>query len=399
MEHVERTISRRSLIAGSAAVTAGLVAAPAAQASGRAAGSQGGGHGVYAQRAQESYAALQRYFYDPAHSLYLEEYPRSGGNPWSYVWPFSQAMIATQVMAGIPVVGDRFTGAVADRYRALELYWNGGTEPPGYDSYVRPPLGHGGDKFYDDNEWNALGLIQRHYMTDGGDQAALDRAAEIFDLVVFGWDTDPNHPCPGGVFWTQADWSSDRNTVSNGPGAEVGLHLYLITGDEYYLDWASRMYEWVRGCLLAPNGLYWDNIRLDGSIWEAQFSYNQGVMIGAGVLLYRATGAKQYLDQARATAAAALSHYAEDERYFTQPARFHAILFSNLLQLDVIVHDPAYRAAMDWYATRSRDRFLDTETGLYRFTGSDPVQLLEQAGMIRIEGMLAWRSRDYPKLT
>ncbi|WP_091672135.1 glycoside hydrolase family 76 protein [Amycolatopsis marina] len=399
MDHIRRDISRRALIAGGAAVTAGLVAAPSALASDGTGGSGGAGRGLYARRAQETYMALQRHFYDPERSLYLEEYPRTGGNPWSYVWPFSQAMIATQVLAGLPAVGHRYAGDVADRYRALELYWNDTTEPPGYDSYLRPPLGQGGDKFYDDNEWNALGLIQRHYMTEGGDQAALDRAAEIFDLVVFGWDTDPDHPCPGGVFWTQADWSTDRNTVSNGPGAEVGLHLYLITGDEYYLDWALRMYEWVRGCLLAPNGLYWDNIRLDGSIWEAQFSYNQGVMIGAGVLLYRATGEVRYLEQARSTASTALAYYAENERYFAQPARFHAIFFSNLLQLDVIAHDPAYRAAMHWYAAESRARFRSTETGLYRFTGAEPVQLLEQAGMVRIEGMLGWSRRDYPKLT
>lgn len=394
MEHARRTVSRRTALAGGAAAAAGLLVAPAASAA-----VDGRGRGLYARRSQETYAALQRYFYDPQTSLYLEEYPRQSDNPWSYVWPFSQAMVATQVMSGIPAVGRHYSADVTDRYRALELYWNSGTEPTGYDSYLRPPLGQGGDKFYDDNEWNALGFIQRHYMTPGGDQAALDRAAEIFDLVVHGWDDDPDHPCPGGVFWTQADWSTDRNTISNGPGAEVGLHLYLHTGDRYYLDWALRMYEWVRACLLAPNGLYWDNIRLDGSIWEAQFSYNQGVMIGAGVLLYRATGERKYLEQAEETAVKALEYYAEDERYFTQPARFHAIFFSNLLQLDAVRHDPAYRKAMHWYAGESRARFLDERTGLYRFTDDDHVLLLEQAGMVRIEGMLAWLPRDYAELT
>lgn len=65
----------------------------------------------------------------------------------------------------------------------------------------------------------------------------------------------------------------------------------------------------------------------------------------------------------------------------------------------VIAPDPGYREAMHWYATESRARYLDTESGLYRFAGPDPVQLLEQAGMVRIEGMLAWLPRDYPKLT
>lgn len=80
MEHDHRSISRRALMVGGVAVTAGLVAAPSALAAGTAgaAGSEGAGRGVYAERAQETYRALQRYFYDPETSLYLEEYPRRG---------------------------------------------------------------------------------------------------------------------------------------------------------------------------------------------------------------------------------------------------------------------------------------------------------------------------------
>ncbi|WP_019819538.1 glycoside hydrolase family 76 protein [Saccharomonospora saliphila] len=398
MRYHSRSVSRRHLLVGTAATTAGLVAVPplAFAREGVAAGAD---QGLHARRAREAYAALQRCFHDERSGLYRETYPPTGEHPWSYVWPFSQALVATQVLAGIRGQHHRYATDVADRYAALEAYWNDETDPPGYDSYVRPPLGHGGDKFYDDNEWNALAFLQRHYLTPGGDQDAVARAAEIFDLVVHGWDTDPDHPCPGGVFWTQAEWSTDRNTVSTAPGAQVGLHLYLLTGERYYLDWALRMYEWVRGCLLAPNGLYWDNIRLDGSIWKAQFSYNQGVMIGAGTLLFRATGDETYLDQAAETARRALAHYAENDRYFTQPARFHAIFFANLLQLGVCDPDPAFREAMRTYAERARDRFHDPNTGLYHFTGDDPVLLLEQAGMVRIEAMLAWHPHDHALLT
>ena len=390
----QRAFTRRVALAGGlAAVTAvpGLVAAPEARA-------ESAERGRYAERAEASYAALQRYFYDPATSFYLETYPNTEDNPWSYVWPFSQALLATQAVTGIPEVGRHYRADLADRYTAMEAYWNSTTTPPGYDSYLRPPLGQGGDKFYDDNEWIALAFLQRHYLARGG-AADMRRAAEIFDLVVFGWDTDPSHPCPGGVFWTQAPWSRDRNTVSNAPGAQVGLHLYLATRRPYYLEWSTRMYDWVRTNMLAPNGLYWDHVDLAGTINKVQWSYNQGVMIGAGALLYQATGRRHYLDEARDTATRALAYYAENERYFTQPARFHAIFFANLLRLSTLAPDPAYRAAMEWYADEARRRFRDPATGLYRFEGTNPVTLLEQSGMIRIEAMLAWKPRDYPKLT
>jgi predicted alpha-1,6-mannanase (GH76 family) len=365
--------------------------------SARAAAPSGGS--IYASRAQATYAALQRYFYDPATSFYLQTYPRTGANPWSYVWPFTQAMCATQVMAGLPAIGRRYRRDVLDRYRALDAYWNIQTTPPRHDSYLVPPYGQGGTTFYDDNEWIALGFLQRHTMARNGDSAALRRAGQIFDLVIAAWDTDPDHPDPGGVFWSQNPANGNRNTVSNAPGAEVGLHLYLATREPRYLEWSIRMYEWVRHNMLASNGLYWDHIDLAGTVDTTQWSYNQGVMIGAGLLLYRATGKPSYLSDARDTAAAALTYYADDERYFTQPAQFNAIFFSNLLQLWVDDPDPAYRRAMRWYADESYRRFHDPVSGLYRFNGTNPVPLLDQAAMARIEGMLAWTPNNYRTLT
>ncbi|GAA2107315.1 glycoside hydrolase family 76 protein [Actinomadura alba] len=359
-----------------------------------------------AARAEASYRAMRR-FLETDRGLYLETSPRAeGGNPYSYVWPYSQAMAGALTMAGLRD-GRRYAGDVADRLRALELYWNPETDPPGYDSYVRPPLGQGGDKFYDDNEWIGLALVQHHKRT--GDAAALARAERIFDLVVHGWDTDPSNPCPGGVFWTQAPWSQDRNTVSNGPGAELGLHLYLLTKRPEYLAWAKRMFDWTNACMLAPNGLYWDHIDLAGRIDTTQWSYNQGVMLGSAALLYKATGDHRYLDRARDIATAAIAFYSEDDRWFTQPARFNAIFFKNLLILDGVAPGPSHRRVMKEYAdrvwTEVRDPrtgifpVRDLESGLFDFSGGgDQVTLLEQAAMVQIYGLLGWSPRDYPLL-
>ena len=249
-------------------------------------------------RASASYDALQKYFYENDGSyLYHEQYPvASGDNAYSYEWSFSQAHIATIDLSNLPGESGRLYGnAVKDRWQGQERYWNttGATGLPGYDSYPRPPYGNGGDKFYDDNEWVGLAAIQLYKMT--GDQTALERAKQIFSLVVSGWDTDSTHPAPGGVFWTQASWSTDRNTVSNMPGAELGLRLYQLTGNSYYFTWAQKMYNWVNTYLLAPNGLYWDHIDLAGNIEKTQWSYNQGVPIGVNVLFYQVTGDITYL--------------------------------------------------------------------------------------------------------
>ncbi|HEY9334886.1 MAG TPA: glycoside hydrolase family 76 protein [Kribbella sp.] len=355
------------------------------------AGESAGTDPTAAARARASYDAINTYF-DAGKGLLLEDYPRTGSNPYSYVWPYSQAAIAAENLAGVPGAG-RAGAAEADRrLAAYEFYWNAGTTPTGYDSYVRPPNGQGGDKFYDDNEWIGLNLIQRFKRT--GDRAALARAKEIFALVVHGWDTDPAHPCAGGVYWTQAPWSQDRNTVSNGPGAELGAHLYLLTRDKSYLTWAQRMYQWAQTCMLAPNGLYWDHIDLAGTIEKTQWSYNQGVMLGAGVLLFKATGDARYLRDAKSVANASLAFYNTPEILAKNGAAFNSIWFKNLLILDSVAPDPRYREAMQSYADYNWNTTRDPATNLYKFHDGS-VELLQQSGITQIHALLAWPRSQY----
>ena len=348
---------------------------------------------VSIDRATASYEAMQNYlFVDDGSSLYLERFPLAEEDrQYSYEWPFSQAHIATLDLAGIEgKTGQQFEDDLADRGVGQEQYWNaagGTTGLPGYDSYPRAPFGDGGDMFYDDNEWVALAKVQQYLMN--GDKAALERAKEIFELVDSGWDTDPSHPAPGGVFWTQAPWSTDRNTVSTMPGAQLGARLYEITGDKHYLDTALKYVEWTDEYLLAPNNLYWDNIKLDGSIDKTQWSYNQGVPIGTYALLYQATGDKAYLNKAKAIAEASYSYYVEEGRLLGQPAYFNSIYFKNLLLLESITGGTNYRGAMQDYADTVWNEVRDSDTGLFAF-GDDETELLEQAAMVQIYATLAW---------
>lgn len=351
-------------------------------------------------RALASYGALQKYFYlQDGSSLYLEEYPsQSGDNPYSYEWPFSQAYIATLDLSALPgEAGRNFRCALADREIGQERYWNttGATGLPGYDSYVRPPYGNGGDKFYDDNSWVGQAKIQQYLTT--GDQNALERAKQLFALIISGWDTNTTHADPGGVFWTQASWSHDRNTVSNMPPAEFGLRLYQITDEQFYFDWAKRMYDWTSTYLQTPEGLYWDHVDLQGNIEKTIWSYNQGVPVGVNVLLYRITGDDSYLHEAERIAQAALTYYGPSGLY-NQPAYFNSIFFKNLLLLQSVDHNQDYVNAMQTYADSVWQNNLDTSTGLFHFNNSAQTQLLEQAAMIQIYAILSWNPSAYHNL-
>jgi uncharacterized protein YyaL (SSP411 family) len=349
-------------------------------------------------RARASYDTMQQYFYvNDGSYLYHQQYPvAQGDNPYSDEWPFSQVHIATIDFANLPGnAGGHYWDALKDRWLGQERYWDttGATGLPGYDSYPLPPYGNGGDKFYDDNEWVGLAAIQLYKMT--GEQIVLERAKQIFSLVVSGWDTDTSHVDPGGVFWTQALWSRNRNTTSNMPGAELGLRLYQLTGDQYYFDWAQKMYEWTNMYLLAPNGLYWNHIDLMGTIDKTQWSYNQGVPVGVNVLFYEVTGDITYLRRAENIANAALNYYSTDKNLYLQPPYFNSIFFKNLLLLQSVDQDQRYVTTMQDYADQVWNTYRDATTGLFYFNGSQSTQLLEQAAMTQIYAVLEWSSLQY----
>lgn len=357
-----------------------------------------------AVRAEAAYEALQKYFYQEESGLYLEQYPKQeNDNPYSYVWPFSQALAATIDLSGIrkAQIGKQYTDDVEDRFDALEHYWNPDTQPVGYDSYVRAPYGDGGDHFYDDNEWIGLEMVQHYRMT--GDETALERARQIFDLVVYGWDDDESHPCPGGVFWTQASWNNDRNTVSTAPGAELGLHLYQLTNDtdkqEYYLNWSKKMYNWVNECMRTPNGLYWDHIDLEGNITEWIFTYNQGTMLGASVLLYEITGDVSYLNRAKDIADTAIDYFGQNDRLYEEDLDFTSIFFKNILLLQNVDYDPKYTHIMEKFADRIWEEDRDPKTNIIkRGDPGSPTHLLRQSAFVQINASLAWVKADFDNL-
>ncbi|MEV6172231.1 glycoside hydrolase family 76 protein [Streptomyces sp. NPDC051954] len=349
-------------------------------------------------RARAAYAALERHLgTSDGSGLVREQYPAAPDDrPYSYEWPFSQVHIAALDLAAVDTAYESHLTACA---KAQEHYWNAGggtTGLPGYDSYPRAPYGSGGDMFYDDNEWVGLAKVQRHLQT--GDPAALARAKEIFELVSSGWDTDPSHAAPGGVFWTQATWSHDRNTVSNMPGAQLALRLHLITGEGGYLDWARRFYDWTNTHLQSPGGLYWDHLDLQGTIEKTVWSYNQGVPVGVNVLLHRATRERVHLRRAERIAEAAYAYYVEQGRLFSQPVFFNSIFFKNLLLLESVTGGSRYHRAMSDYADQVWSTMRDPATGLVHFNSSGGTEAIQQAAFAQLYAVLAWPRALWPTL-
>jgi hypothetical protein len=367
---------------GALAITVPATAAPATAASPHALISDRRAE-VNKHRAVSAYRAMQKRYYIDRKELYR-------GDPYANAWPYGQALAATISVASLPGMRSGFRKDVRARLRGLEAYADRRSPPPaGYLSKVGPPHGRGGDRYVDDNLWFGIELARVQHVLG---LPTLDKAKRVFAMATSYWDVRPQVPCPGGLFWAPLI-SGDRNTVSNAPAAQLGAQLYLRTGQPFYLTQAKRAYEWVRGCLLTPSGLYYDHIDRRGRIDTAQWTYNQGTMIGAGVLLYQATKDRGYLDQARLTAEAALRTY-QRKTLDSQPDFFTAIYIRNLLLLGSTIGDPRYRDFAQWFAASEWRDGRDHRNGL--FTGRrGGERLLDQAGMVQVYGMLVAGPQTY----
>ncbi len=352
------------------------------------------GRAVAERRARSCLRAVTaRRLYSGRHGLFGSRRPL-GGRHYESLWPFANAWAAACTLAALPGDTGQEAAALLPRLRhGLDAYRRPGTpDGParpdrvpagGFESQVVPPLGRGGDVFYDDNAWIGLAAVAHCERT--GDPAALQLAGDLLTSTTAGWSDHTGWACPGGIRWKPSPDTTSRNTCANAPVAELALRVHRRTGDPAALEWGVRLYRWVRGALLGPDDLYADRIDPRGRLERTTWSYNQGAMVGAGVLLYEATGDPAYLEQAAATADAALGHFFGAALESQGPA-FNAIYFRNLWLLGRHRPDPRITRAAAAYAEGMWRRRRSSRTGLFTGGGSP---LNRSAPMMALFALLA----------
>ncbi|WP_170289604.1 glycoside hydrolase family 76 protein [Nesterenkonia halophila] len=338
---------------------------------------------------------MQRHMYLPEVGLHLEE-QGDAGDPYAFVWSAREATAATADIGA----------SLSDGFAALEKYWD--DRRGAYASYPMPPFGEGGDAYFDDNAVIGLEQVRRFRMT--GEPEALAAAVRIFEFLPRAWDTDESLEHPGGMHWVDAEWNPHRGATNvTSLTSELAAHLYELTGEQQYLDWARRTWSWVYRALRRGPGLYANSIDVDETVNETLWSYNSGAMVGAAVLLHRVTGEESYLEVAAEDVRGALDHWGRMQNLYPQPVIFNAILFANLLLCSTAkpevlseVHD-----VMERYARRVWERNRDDSTGLFSFQSGgggapDPSatpQTLHQAGAVQVFSLLTWHPKDFRHVT
>jgi predicted alpha-1,6-mannanase (GH76 family) len=225
-----------------------------------------------------------------------------------------------------------------------------------YHSHIRNTFEKNKDKnfinkwFYDDDGWWALTWIKAYDLT--GETQYLDMAKTIFNDMKQGWDST----CGGGIWWKKR--GIYKNAITNELFLSVAARLHLRTpgdkGPGSYLDWAQRTWRWFKDSgMINSNNLVNDgldsNCKNNGkTIW----SYNQGVILGGLVDLYKITNDSSLLIQAEAIADATtrklapkgiLQELCEPSNCGVDVPQFKGVFIRNLHYLYEITNKPAYK--------------------------------------------------------
>lgn len=240
---------------------------------------------LWQERAEEAQLELSSSFWDEKRGLFSNAAPciaQLCTDPFNYWWLAHAVDVLTD---GYERTGDeRYTEQLAKLYQGL-LDRNAGAMINDY---------------YDDMEWMALAWLRAYDATK--DERYKQASLELWGEIKGGW----NDAMGGGIAWRK-EQTDYKNTPANAPAAILAARLYGHFHNEEDLDWAKKIYDWQKKTLVDPDtGLVWDGINRtgDGNIdKEWKFTYGQGVYIGAGVELYRATEDQAFLEDARQTAA------------------------------------------------------------------------------------------------
>lgn len=232
--------------------------------------------------ATKAFEAFNQYFYDTDARLYYRTTKRI-----ELAEGWTQAIFWDIVM-------DAYLRTKSPEYLDLlkEVYEGGNNA---YSNFNWHDVKTVNDFIYDDMMWWIIALARGYEIT--ADQEYLDKAIDGFNFV---WE-EAFDPVDGGMLWS---WKVEgKNACINYPTVIGAMYLYKITGEDAYLAKAKNIYSWSHKNLFeSTTGRVADHIVGNHPPGFEDYTYNQGVCIGAAVMLYSVTGSQSYLSDARLAA-------------------------------------------------------------------------------------------------
>ncbi len=258
----------------------------------------------------------------------------------AFLWPYSGALSAAAAQYEAKPSRRKLKEIRTFISKGLDQYLDSARTPTAYASYT--PSSPAPDRFYDDNIWLGIDFVDLY--STSGSKDFLHCAEGIWAFLLSGRDSVQGD----GIYWCEQRKDS-KNTCSNAPAAVFALKLYKATRNDKYLRAGKELYAWTRKHLYDnEEHLYSDNIKLDGRIDRAKFSYNSGQMLQSAAMLYTITGEEHYLSEADTLATACAKRFFKHRgndgglQVEMHDVWFDAVLMRGFLEHYAINHNPEY---------------------------------------------------------
>lgn len=333
------------------------------------------------QNAANAYADLLRCYTD-SQGNFLNYDADSQIRKAPDAWTFYQVVSASVILDRLYQGQEPYRSEMIRRLDEIARFWDQSPlfGKPGYNPNILSSeiMQISYKKFHDDNAWFGLAFMEGYQQT--GNRQYLEKAKEIFEFNINDYHKE-DELSHGGIPWVEHHYPWDKDVefgvVSNGTTAVLAALIAQAEGqNDYYYQWAVKLYDWTSRNLRNEKGLYFDKFVGEGNdatIDETVWSYNQGTMIRAGVLLFQLSGDEKYFNEAEQTAKEAL------KCDFTQnPPKFNAIYAEGLVALADMTKDESLKE--------------DISLGL---TGLHPgdvsngdLDLITQAANVKLKGII-----------
>ena len=281
--------------------------------------------------------------------LYGEE-AHVGKPPKAFAYNWGVGVML-QALNAAAKIDPKFQSRLESFVEASHRYWNPAPPVAGYDVL---PMPRKPDRYYDDNQWMVLALVDASQILKS--PKILRYARDSYAFVASGED----QKLGGGIYWRESDRAS-KNTCSNAPAAAAALALFGATKEPPYLEDAKRLYQWTRSHLRDPqDGLYWDGMSLSGKIEKTKWTYNSGLMLRDAAELYSLTREPRYADDAREILSSSLNRWVNSAGFLTDEGKFFHLLLENWLLAYRLVPEakdprPAIEKGLELLHEKSRD--------------------------------------------
>lgn len=144
--------------------------------------------------------------------------------------------------------------------------------------------------------------VERNF-TNNPDRSWLNMIQALFNSMNSRWDRTS---CGGGLRWQIFQWNngySYKNSIANGCLFHLAARLYRYTGEEYYLQVAEKVYDWMwlvgyfeqsKNGFVIHDGA--DDTNNCTSLVSHRWSYTYGIFMAGSAYLYNSTGDPKWQD-------------------------------------------------------------------------------------------------------